>query len=456
MPDFLIYVLQVNVAVMLFFLLYRLFFRSLTFYSINRFILLLGLTFALVYPFLDFSMLFSQTANFNAPEAFTLDTRSTPLIPQHAAQANSWLVLQWLLLGVGMLMLIRLLLRLLALYHLHTQTKPAHFQQYHYRKTAAAINPFSFLKNIYINPDCHHTAELQTILKHEQVHVDEKHTLDLLLAESMLLICWFNPAMWFIKKAISENLEFITDQQLLSGGLDSKTYQYSLLKISSLNTSTQLGPNFNFLTIKTRISMMNKKRSSKLQLLRYSLILPMVTVLAWACSEMPEPQEAAPALQSTEQAAISATDATYYLDGKEVPAAETEDLDPKEIASIQVVKGDGAINSFGEEGKQGIIAITTKANAESPEVIALQEKIALSPDFTPEEKAKKPATKVSVKSENSLQDKYILIDGEEVDYAAFQSLQKENIKNVEVWKGKQAIEKYGNKAANGAIIITTK
>jgi bla regulator protein BlaR1 len=112
------------------------------------------------------------------------------------------------------------------------------------------------------------------------VHVKDWHTLDILLAEISTICYWFNPGVWLMKKAVKENIEFITDRKILQGGIDSKAYQYSLLNVSIAETSSAgIANHFNFSTLKKRIKMMNAKKSSNLNLTRYAVLVPVVTVL---------------------------------------------------------------------------------------------------------------------------------------------------------------------------------
>src|SRR5690606_1821447 len=83
------------------------------------------------------------------------------------------------------------------------------------------------------------------------------------------------------RKAVRQNLEYLTDQQVLDKGVDRQTYQYSLLHVTKQGASVGISNQFNFKTLKKRIMMMNKKRSSKLELSKYAFLLP-VFILAGA------------------------------------------------------------------------------------------------------------------------------------------------------------------------------
>lgn len=60
-------------------------------------------------------------------------------------------------------------------------------------------------------------------------------------------------------------------------------------------------------------------------------------------------------------------EATYYLDGKESSQTEVNQLKPEEIATVNVYKGEQAINSFGKKGEKGVVVVDTKANSQSQE-----------------------------------------------------------------------------------------
>src|SRR5690606_37225831 len=112
------------------------------------------------------------------------------------------------------------------------------------------INPFSFFRNIYINPQLHSPQEQRSILEHEQVHVKEWHTADILTGELNRIFYWFNPGAWLMMTAIRQNLEFLTDRRVLRGGMDPKIYQYSLVKASEIPYASSLANNFSFSHLK--------------------------------------------------------------------------------------------------------------------------------------------------------------------------------------------------------------
>lgn len=263
----LIYLLKANIVLVLFYLAYRFGLRRLTFYTLNRFFLVGGIVCATVAPLIDPSVFIREHHELNAvAEAYIPDLSA---LGQHPAEPFiNRLVVYVFWIGV-MVMTIRLVIQLLSLWKLHRQTRKTLYDDKSLRIMEKEANPFSFMRNIYINPSLHTPEEFSSIIEHEKVHVQQWHTLDVLLGELNKIFYWFNPGAWLMSIAIRENLEFITDRSILRQGIDAKAYQYSLLKVSGIPYATAIANNFNFSHLKQRIMMMNKKRSSSYHLMRY-------------------------------------------------------------------------------------------------------------------------------------------------------------------------------------------
>ena len=148
-------------------------------------------------------------------------------------------------------------------------------------ETNAVVSPFSFGNAIYFNRLLHTEDELQRIIQHEFVHVKQKHTIDLLTAELLCVINWFNPFAWAIRYSIRQNLEFIADNKVIANGIDKKEYQYLLLKVTGVPQYSITG-NFNFSNLKKRIAMMNKMKTARLHLAKFLFIVPLLVIMLLA------------------------------------------------------------------------------------------------------------------------------------------------------------------------------
>jgi hypothetical protein len=289
MPELFTMLLKINAVLLLFAAAYYLILRRLTFYNVNRLFLVLGIIFSTLYPFINLTDFFHSQQQLN-PEVVAF-------VPQLNQEVNSWLpsaliTKYWPFISIVLyagaaLMALRLVGQFLSLYVMHKKSKPGAIADFPVRILNEPVGPFSFWQTVYINPNLHQAQELETIIAHENIHVKQWHSLDIILAELSVVFYWFNPGVWLMKKAVKENLEFITDQKILSNGIDRKAYQYSLLDVGSLTPAVAIVNNFNLSDLKKRIKMMNVKRSSPLTLSRYLLITPvlLVTTLAFTIAK---------------------------------------------------------------------------------------------------------------------------------------------------------------------------
>lgn len=392
MPALILYLLKVNVALVLFYMAYHVALRRLTFYHLNRLFLVFGIVFATLYPLIDVSELFRQHQELASTYIGTVPAWATvSATPEHALAFNYWQIpvfVFWL--GTGV-MAIRLLLQFISLYRIHAASEPGNYKGIGFRRIKHITQAFSFWQTIYLNPAQHKQEELESILRHEQVHVKGWHTLDVLLAEWSAVFYWFNPSAWLMKNAIKENLEFIADQKVVSTGVDRKTYQYLLLKVVGA-PEPQIATQFNFLTIKKRIAMMNKKQTSLMHVARYAVLVPLIAapiLLFTACNDE-DAEITSPggtSTTATEQAGVQSNTldaaAVYYIDGEETTNEAVEKLDPEAIHSVNVIKDESATKIFGERAAKGVISVTTKKNQNSPEVLQFNQKLSALPPPPP-------------------------------------------------------------------------
>ena len=136
--------------------------------------------------------------------------------------------------------------------------------------------PFSFWNRIFMNPANYDWDTYAQILQHEKIHVSERHTFDIILAELLVIIQWFNPFAWLYRKAVENNLEYLTDYKMLTKGTDRQTYQMNLLKITVSDLPLNLTTNYNQSFLKKRISMMNSKKSSISSGWKYLFLIPLL------------------------------------------------------------------------------------------------------------------------------------------------------------------------------------
>ena len=281
----LLYLLKANGALLLGAAAYFGLLRRLTFFGLNRAYLVFALLFAAVYPALPVpALLPAEPAVRLAYAVFEAPGGPVAATAPAGAPVN-WAALALAVYAAGTVALLgRLLVQLLALARLRARSRRAVLSGQAVRVLAGDISPFSFAGRIYLNPRQHPGPELAAVLRHEQVHVRQAHTVDVLLAQLALAAAWCNPAVWLLRRALLDNLEYLADQAVLATGLDRRAYQYSLLRLSHAPAGPALVSHFTFPTLKNRVMMMNKPLSPSGQLARYFVAGPLVLAVALGIS----------------------------------------------------------------------------------------------------------------------------------------------------------------------------
>ncbi|QJB39946.1 M56 family peptidase [Chitinophaga oryzae] len=429
-PAILIYLLKANVALALFFLAYRLGLRRLTFYTLNRVFLLCGIVCSSLFPLVSVNTFVERHETLAGGIAYLPDLTA---LTAPAERFTMWTVLVYVFWAGVAVMTIRFAIQLLSLWRIHLRSTPANVDGVPVRALQQQVNPFSFFRHIYINPSLHLPEERQGILSHEKVHVRQWHSADVVLGEVNNIFYWFNPGAWLMKTAIRENLEFITDRHLLKEGVDKTAYQYSLIKVSGIPYATAIANNFNFSHLKNRIIMMNRKKSSTFQLVRYVALGAVVGGLVLSLNYS--------------RASVGPQVVKAVRDSQPVVAAVPMGVTPvKEGDEMKVTTPDAQSAPTAQPAAAAENA-APKANR--------QPAPAPQPNAAPAPQAK-PAIAVRTGGEQPL---YLLND-RVISQEEMNSLNPDDIESVSVFKGggitDDVIAQYGEKARNGIVAIYTR
>ena len=280
MNDALMYFLKVNIAIALFYLFYRLFFAGDTFWKARRYYLLFSILVSLGYPFLSIENWMQKQ---EPVQRIIVSYASLPEIVVSSNQQVSIFTVENMLLALYfsgiLLLLVKFMIQLISIFRIRMSGKTEDVQGVAVIAVDKEISPFSFFNAIYINPGLHNTQEISQILLHEQTHVKQLHSVDVMASEMLTMVFWFNPAVWLLKREIRQNLEFLADNNVLKSGFDSRIYQYHLLQLAYQTPNLELTNKFNVSPLKKRITMMNKQKTAKARILKYSLIVPLALAL---------------------------------------------------------------------------------------------------------------------------------------------------------------------------------
>ncbi|MDD3078565.1 MAG: TonB family protein [Paludibacter sp.] len=274
----LIYFIKVNIAIALFYLFYRLFFASDTLWRTRRIYLLVSIAVSFLYPMLHITAWLEKQPQMQTVLHNYVQLQEVVITPEtHAIDYSFWLYsAYWIIAAVFM---IRFGMQLFSILKIRLQSQPGVLNGVNVRILQGEQAPFSFFGIVFINPALHSEFEQKQILTHELTHVRQRHSIDVIVAELLTVVCWINPVSWLLKREIRQNLEFLADDKVIASGVDSRSYQYHLLQLSYQVPRVKIINQFNISPLKKRITMMNQKKSSKSTALKYLLIAPLTLSL---------------------------------------------------------------------------------------------------------------------------------------------------------------------------------
>ncbi|KAA1247961.1 M56 family metallopeptidase [Aquimarina sp. RZ0] len=305
------YIIYCSALIGLSYVIYILFLSKETFYKLNRWTLLSLVLISFALPFLSVPENLSlKTIFFQEPIFQTSSTKQSEninlknmeeeaLVPDHMVTTHTedtktnitpasininWKSIIIYIYFFGVLAFGgNFLLQLGVLLYRMFKYPTIEFDKYKIVETTTHHAPYSFWNRIFINPNLYTPETYLQILKHEQIHIDGKHSMDMLLVELLVTIQWFNPFAWLYRKAIDNNLEYLTDNGMLNIGENKEVYQMNLLKVSTPDMPTGLATSYNQSFLKKRILMMNSKKSTAKSGWKYLIIIPLLvfTVLSF-------------------------------------------------------------------------------------------------------------------------------------------------------------------------------
>jgi len=149
---------------------------------------------------------------------------------------------------------------------------------------------FSFLNTIFLGESLSEEQK-ETILLHEKIHIEERHSFDLLFFEAIKIICWFNPLVYVFQNKMTLLQEYIADEKAASVKGKKAYYNKLLSQIFQTESISFINTFFNHSLIKKRIIMLQKSNANnKITQLKYLLLLPVIGVMLTYTSCVQEPE----------------------------------------------------------------------------------------------------------------------------------------------------------------------
>ncbi len=293
MNAILIYLAEASICVAITVLFYRIVLSELTFFTLNRVILIGMLLLSFAIPMLSFELGITTmgTAEILLPE-FLVGKG----VKQSAASI-SWqeLVFYIYLTGV-VVMTVHLILGFVTSQRLLGKSRLMRYQNYWIAVHPKFI-PASFFSYILLPDFDPNRSEQKQIVLHESVHVRLKHSWDLLFIQFAKIIFWFNPLIYQFERSLREVHEYQADQGVTSS-YSKKEYSGLLLQMITGGQGWHFMNNFNQFQTKKRIIMMRKPQSQKKEKRRFLLAIPVMTALffVFSCEITPEEDIDAPTM----------------------------------------------------------------------------------------------------------------------------------------------------------------
>lgn len=390
------YLLKSSLSLIVLYVFYKWMLRHEFNYQLNRIIGFGCLFFSTTFLWIPLEGLFessSQTAELNMVlvQGYELFLYNYPAVLSKSAMSTYMIIY---LVGVGFFSF-RAVIGISTLVRLYTQSKRTRRWGFIVVSIDKEVSPFTFFNILFLGKHHLNDNEMEALVVHEQFHRDQFHSIDVLVLEVLTILYWFNPVVWLYRRDIKAQHEYLADEQVLKNGFDIGDYQQLLFR-SRVGVSISLG---NYLSkrvnLKKRLEMMVKqKKNSNTSYFRAAIFLPVMIILL-ACnsflgtskssnySDTHESQKKgekilADVLRSTgylleegdskgiitlegKQLNQKPLYAVFDKNGRRILSfSSIEELDWERVEDVYVVKGEIAIEDYGEEGKYGVVVIHLK------------------------------------------------------------------------------------------------
>jgi beta-lactamase regulating signal transducer with metallopeptidase domain len=275
MIDFLI---KSSISLLALLVFYHLILEKEKMHHFNRFYLLFGILFSFVIPFITIEVIDESTEALTQTNTVITGTATMVIMPE---TVNYTAIIIWSLYSlITLLLLFRFVRNILKMNSKIKSNSTINYKNAKLVLLEEKTLPHTFLNCIFINETDYRNRKIEAELyTHELIHVNQKHTLDILFIEILKTLFWFNPIFIFYKKAVQLNHEFLADEQVVISHKDVPFYQNLLLTKANENQAFYLASNLNYSVTKKRLIMMTKT-ISKTKILLYKIsILPLFSAL---------------------------------------------------------------------------------------------------------------------------------------------------------------------------------
>ncbi len=285
------YLIEVNLGLVFLYGIYWALLKNETAFHVKRFYLVASILFSLVFPLISISVdrnsiipsLSNSIPTYWLPE-IVITAEGTAI--SQPAPFVYWTWVTALYLGVATLLVLLLFVRIGNMIRLFQKSRHYTWKKYTIAESEKVTGVFSFFQFIFLPPvNVLDTEERQEILQHEEIHIQQFHSFDILLIHFLEIICWFNPIIKAYKVSLVQVHEFEADACSVEGK-DVNRYCSLLAKVALQQNGFVLANHFtNSFTLK-RITMMKtvRKKISKWKM-TVSILTGLIFFIVVACQD---------------------------------------------------------------------------------------------------------------------------------------------------------------------------
>ena len=205
MPEIIEYCIKFSISLAMVYLFYAGFLRRLTFYHWNRWYLLLYSSLAFLIAFIDISPFVQKNQLDTSQVVQFIPIFDKYTVGETVISVNQWGVWDWSLLCLitgTLIMFMRLAVQYFSISRIRSKAKLLLDHPIKVYQVDAISFLFPFGNSIFLNQHLHNEEELKEIIRHEFIHVQQKHSVDIILGELLCIFNWYNPFAWLIRRAI--------------------------------------------------------------------------------------------------------------------------------------------------------------------------------------------------------------------------------------------------------------
>ena len=468
MESHLPYILNVAIAITVFYLAYILLFRKEKIFLFNRFYLIMSMLVSFIIPLITFSEQAIVSENM-MPAQWLQVSAPTQLadVPLTSPGFNWKHIPEIILISGFIFFLTSFIIGHLKVWQIVRKTSKIDINNHSVRITNKNIPPFTYFGKLIIPSHILDSPHLQSVIYHERIHAKGQHCIDLCISEILFLFQWFNPFAWLMKNAVRDNLEFLTDDEAVYH-IDKQEYQLGIVSLASKNTFHSFPSVSNKSQLKKRIIMIKKNTTNRFPWIKSLAIIPILTILTITLSGR-EVQIIYPASEVEKRVLVTVNN---DLGGK------VTDKNDNAIAGVSVtVNGSNIGTTTDKDGRfilknisNNIDISFTKSGYDKEEVNIQKFFNSQFSDSLNNEaytikidsifvQLKKSTSEISSTKEIPFEsyDPIYIVDGKRYLFASeLKNLNPKDVESVDVLKYKDAKNKYGEDAKNGVVIIKTK